>query len=92
VVHPNEPGDLEEPVPVDQPHANEILTIEPLVSPTLDRHTEDIVHQLTKGRIPTTRAPTANGCILLPMKVAEVAATTLIETGASASFISTEFA
>jgi hypothetical protein len=94
VVHPvpNEAPYPEEAVPVDQPHANKTLTIEPLASPTLDRLTEDIVHRLNLGRIRTTRAPTANGCILLPMNVAKVAATTLINTGASASFISTEYA
>jgi hypothetical protein len=94
VVHPqpNEPHNPEELEPVDQPHANENLTIEPLASPTLDLHPEDIVHRLTQGRIPTTRAPTANGCILLPMKVAKVAATTLIDTRASALFISAKFA
>jgi hypothetical protein len=94
VVHPqpNEPHNPEEPVPVDQPHADEPLAIEPLALPTLDRHPEDTVHRLTQGRIPTTQAPTANRCILLPIHVTKVAATTLIDTGASASFISAEFA
>jgi hypothetical protein len=40
VVHPqpNEPHDPEESVSVDQPHADETPAIEPLASPTLERH------------------------------------------------------
>jgi hypothetical protein len=63
----------EEPMHVDQPRAEDPLAID-LAYPTPDRHPEDTVHRLTRGRIPTTQETSANRCILSPIKVTTVAA------------------